>query len=68
MHSLNCFRLRISLVEPSFFSVEKIGSGVVTGGGGGGGHYIKVHKISIFGPIYDVAQPRKSLLSAGPPE
>ena len=31
-------------------------------------HYIKVHKISIFGPIYDVIQPRKSLLSAGPPE
>ena len=31
-------------------------------------HYIKVHKISIFGPIYDVVQPRKSLLSAGPPE
>ena len=54
-------------------------SGVVAGGGGGGGggrgpcppkkvHYIKVHKISIFGPIYDVVQPRKSLLSAGPPE
>ena len=31
-------------------------------------HYIKVHKISIFGHIYDVVQPRRSLLSAGPPE
>ena len=72
-HMFDCYLL-ISVILPSKIKMY------VMGGGGQAPpppheirppkkvHYIKVHKISIFGPIYDVVQHRKSLLSAGPPE